>query len=293
MSTLFRHAHIPVGAGSLHVVEAGDPRGRPYLFLHGWPQSWRSWEEVMALAAPEARAIAIDLPGVGESAGSGSGSKRQLAAVVRALVAELGLAGLTLVGHDVGGMIAYAYLRQYAGAARVVIMDTVIPGVDPWPEVLANPYLWHFALHSVPALPETLVRGRQADYFGFFYDVLSADPSRITPQARAEYVTAYRSDAALTAGFDFYRAFAQDARDNAGFADASATDTPLLYLRGEREGGDIARYATGFRSAGVTNVVTALVPDAGHFSPDEAPADVWRYVSQDAVRPAEARRATR
>src|ERR1700744_414309 len=142
MSTLFRHSHIPAGAGSLHVVEAGDPRSPPSLSLHGWPQSWRTWEEVMARAAPEARAIAIDLPGVGESAGSGTGSKRQLAAQLRDLVAELGLQNLTLVGHDVGGMIAYAYLRQYADAAQLVIMDTVIPGVDPWPEVLANPYLW-------------------------------------------------------------------------------------------------------------------------------------------------------
>ena len=63
-----------------------------------------------------------------------------------------------------------------------------------------------------------------------FYDILSADPSRITPRARAEYVGAYRSDAALTAGFDLCRAFAQDARDNAEAAKTAAVDTPLLYL---------------------------------------------------------------
>jgi pimeloyl-ACP methyl ester carboxylesterase len=279
MSSWLRHSHVPSRDGSLHVVEAGDPHGRPYLFLHGWPQSWRTWEEVMALAAPEARAIAIDLPGVGESPGSAAGSKRELAARVHDLVSALGLTDLTLVGHDVGGMIAYSYLRQYADAARVVIMDTVIPGVDPWPEVLRNPYIWHFALHAIPALPETLVQGRQGEYFDFFFDVLSADPSKITPQARAEYVAAYRSDAALTAGFDFYRAFAQDARDNAESAQAAAVDTPLLYLRGEREGGDITSYAAGFRDAGVKHVTTALVANAGHFTHEEAPADVWRLIS--------------
>jgi len=121
---------------------------------------------------------------VGESAGSAGGSKRQLAARVHDLVSALGLTGLTLVGHDVGGMIAYSYLRQYADAAQVVIMDTVIPGIDPWQEVLRNPHIWHFALHAIPALPETLVQGRQAEYFDFFYNVLSADPSRITPRAR-------------------------------------------------------------------------------------------------------------
>ena len=189
---------------------------------------------------------------MGESAGSAGGSKRQLAARVHDLVSALGLTGLTLVGHDVGGMIAYSYLRQYADAAQVVIMDTVIPGIDPWQEVLRNPHIWHFALHAIPALPETLVQGRQAEYFDFFYNVLSADPSRITPRARAGYVSAYRSDAALTAGFDFYRAFAQDARDNAESGKTAAADTPLLYLRGERESGNIATYAAGFRSAGRT-----------------------------------------
>jgi pimeloyl-ACP methyl ester carboxylesterase len=278
MSNDFRHSRVPSGDGSLHVVEAGDPDGRPYLFLHGWPQSWQTWQDVMILAAPEARAIAIDLPGVGESASSADGSKRQLAARVRDLVSVLGLTGLTLVGHDAGGMIAYSYLRQYADTAQVVIMDTVIPGVEPWQEVLRNPHIWHFALHAVPALPETLVQGRQAEYFDFFYDILSADPSRITPRARAEYVSAYRSDAALTAGFDLYRAFAQDARDNAEAAKTAAVDTPLLYLRGEREGGDIAAYAAGLRDAGVKHVTTGLVPNAGHFTQEEAPADVWRLI---------------
>ena len=279
MSNNFRHSRVPSRDGSLHVVEAGDPRGRPYLFLHGWPQSWRTWQDVMMLAAPEARAIAIDLPGVGESASSTDGSKRQLAASVHDLVSALGLTGLTLVGHDVGGMIAYSYLRQYADADQVVIMDTVIPGVDPWQEVLSNPYIWHFALHAIPALPETLVQGRQAEYFDFFYDVLSADPSRITPHSRAEYVSAYRSDTALTAGFGFYRAFARDARDNADSSKTAAVHTPLLYLRGDREGGNIASYAAGFRDAGVKHVATTLVPDAGHFTQEEAPADVWRLIS--------------
>jgi hypothetical protein len=44
---------------------------------------------------------------------------------------------------------------------------------------------------------------------------LSVDPSRITPPSRAAHTAAYASDASLTAGFEWYRAFAQDARDNA------------------------------------------------------------------------------
>ena len=170
----FRHRNVAVGDALLHVVEAGDPGGVPFLFLHGWPESWQSWRQVMAVAARPARPVAIDLPGIGESSGAATdGSKRQLAAVVHELIATLGLRDVTLVGQDVGGMVAYPYLRTYQDVARVVIMDVVLPGVEPWEEVLRNPYLWHFAMHMIPALPERLVQGRQEAYFGYFFDVLS------------------------------------------------------------------------------------------------------------------------
>lgn len=48
-----RHAHVPVGDASLDVAESGDASGRPYLFPHGRPESWRTWQGVMAAAPPE------------------------------------------------------------------------------------------------------------------------------------------------------------------------------------------------------------------------------------------------
>ncbi|MFF4412389.1 alpha/beta fold hydrolase [Streptosporangium sp. NPDC001559] len=278
MSIEERHTHVPIAGSPLHVVETGDPLGRPVLFLHGWPESWRTWRGVMEAAGTDARLLAVDLPGIGDSTGPApGGSKLRLAGMVRELVLSLGLTDLTLVGHDAGGMIAYAYLRRY-GAARVVIMNTVIPGVAPWKDVLANPYIWHFGFHAVPTLPETLVRGRQAAYFDYFYDVLSVDPARITPESRRAHAAAYERDTALTAGFDLYRAFPQDARDNAALAEAGPVDTPLLYLRGDGEGGDITAYAQGFGEAGVLRPTTALIPGVGHFAQEEAPAQVWKLV---------------
>ena len=79
----FRHQQVPVGDADIHVVEAGDPGAPPFVFLHGWPESSRTWAQIMTLAAGSVRAIAIDLPGVGESAGAATdGSKRQIAGVV-------------------------------------------------------------------------------------------------------------------------------------------------------------------------------------------------------------------
>lgn len=266
------------GGSSLHVVEAGDPEAAPFMFLHGWPESWSSWRQVMALASQQVRAVAIDLPGVGQSTGNPTdGSKQQLAQTVHELVGEIGLEDLTLVGQDVGGMIAYSYLLAFQDLSRAVIMDVVVPGVGPWEEVLRNPYIWHFAFHSIPGLPERLVQGRQREYFDFFYDALSADPAKIPPEARAEYVQAYSSDAALAAGFSWYRAFAQDATANKQASHDVAT--PVLYLRGEKESGQMADYLNGFQAAGLTNLTHGLVPGAGHFTQDEAPAETWRLIA--------------
>jgi pimeloyl-ACP methyl ester carboxylesterase len=248
------------------------------VFLHGWPESWSSWRQVMALASQQVRAIAIDLPGVGQSTGNPTdGSKRELAETVRELVSELGLADVTLVGQDVGGMIAYSYLRAFGDLSRAVIMDVVVPGISPWEEVLRNPYIWHFAFHSIPDLPERLVQGHQREYFDFFYDVLSADPAKIPPEARASYVQAYASDAALAAGFSWYRAFAQDAAANQLAGEDVAT--PVLYVRGEKEGGQIADYLSGLQAAGLTRLTHGLVPGAGHFTQEEAPAETWRLIA--------------
>jgi len=270
-----------VAGSSLHVVEAGDPEAVPFLFLHGWPESWHSWRQLMGVASRQVRAIAIDLPGIGESTGDPTdGSKRQLAAVVHGLVETMGLRNLTLVGQDVGGMVTYAYLRTFTDLGRSVIMDVVIPGIDPWEQVLRNPHLWHFAFHSIPELPETLVRGHQGKYFDYFYDTISAAPSKITPEVRAVHAQAYATDSALTAGFNWYRTFPQDAAVNMEAGSQAPLATPLLYLRGEREGGQINDYLEGFRSAGMTHVDHALVPNAGHFTQEEAPEDTWQVIAE-------------
>jgi pimeloyl-ACP methyl ester carboxylesterase len=90
---------------------------------------------------------------------------------------------------------------------------------------------------------------------------------------------AYVSDAALTAGFGFYRAFAQDAADNRA-ATGEITGTPMLYVRGAASRGNIDSYARGLRAAGIRQVATALVPDAGHFVAEEQPAPLWRLMRE-------------
>lgn len=260
----------------VHVVEAGAHLEPVVVFLHGWPENWRAFERVMLQLALDTRVVAIDLPGIGESEiPTPSFDKQTIARYVRGVIQSLKLDAVTLVGHDVGGQIVYAYLHAYPGELqKAAIMNVAIPGVDPWSDLQRNATIWHFAFHKIPNLPERLVAGRQAVYFGHFYDLLSARPDGVGEQARLFYVQAYTRPSALRTGFEWYRAFAQDERDNLEVMGESV-ETPVLYLRGDADKGlDLEGYLNGLRKAGLRDVTGWVIPRSGHFSMDESPDEV-------------------
>ena len=275
----FRHRQLPVGDASLHVVDAGAPDDTPFVFLHGWPQSWMTWRPVMEIASESARVLALDLPGVGRSTrGSTTGSKHELADVVHGLIDRLELRAPVLVGHDVGGMITYAYLHAHRDLAAAAIMNVVIPGLEPYDEVIRNPYLWHFAFHWVPDLPELLIAGHEREYFDFFFDALSPRPETIKADEREAYAAAYARREALIAGLDWYRALHADAEENRGRRNV-AVETPVLYLRGDRGAGvELDRYVEGLRSGGLRDVTAESIPHAGHFLQADDPEGVWERI---------------
>jgi len=277
----FRHRKIAVNGAQIHVAEAGlTDSERTLVFLHGWPEDWSEFERLMSMSSRECRVVALDLPGVGGSTTAlGSGVKSNVARYVMGAIDALALRSVTLVGHDAGGMVAYACLRHHAAQLEsVVIASTVIPGLDPWDQLLSNPHIWHFEFHSLPKLPELLVAGKQAEYFDFFYNAIAAHPESIGPSARQRYAEAYSAPSALKTGFDWYRALRQDAEENK--AKKETIRTPLLYLRGEKDSGSIPieRYLLSFREAGIANLQSAVIANSGHFTPEEQPRAVWEQI---------------
>ncbi|HEU5293363.1 MAG TPA: alpha/beta hydrolase [Burkholderiaceae bacterium] len=277
----FRHRQIVLDGLSIHAVERG-PANRPaVLFLHGWPQDWSSFEAVMGALGDDRRLVAIDLPGIGLSEGAlPSSDKRMIARCVRRLVDALELREVTLAGHDVGAMVVFAYLHEFPDElSRAVLMNSAIPGVEPWSQVVRHPKTWHFAFHALTELPELLVTGHQAAYFDYFFNMLSAHRGGVPTTARAAYARAYRRPAALGTGFDWYRALEQDEQHNLEMRDRPLR-TPVLYLRGQRELGSMDDYLRGLRAAGLHDLRGTLIPDSGHYAPDEQPRAVAQAIGR-------------
>ncbi|GAB4026097.1 alpha/beta fold hydrolase [Spirosoma koreense] len=279
-STDFRHSQVVVEGVSIHVVTVGQADRPAVLFLHGFPENWQAFEKVMAGLGPDFYLVTIDLPGVGESGKIPANDKRTIARYVHGVVHSLQLTNVTLVGHDVGGMVTYAYLHDYpTELTKAVIMNVAVPSVDPWAKVRQNPQIWHFTFHSIPELPEALIMGKQRVYFDYYFNTIAAKPDQIDEQARDRYAQAYASPDALHTGIEWYRTFPQDEKENES-TKGQLVQMPVLYIRGGREYGDIDEYLDGFRRSGLVNIQGEIIPGSGHYAPEEAPGEVVQLLKE-------------
>ena len=271
-----------VNGTTLHYVRAGT--GPAVVLLHGFPQDWSEYHDVMPRLAQRFTVIAVDLRGIGGSKATPGGyDPENLATDIRELAQQSGLERTYLVGHDIGGIVAYAFARLYPGETRgVMILDVPLPGVAPWEEVMADPLLWHINFHRTPDLPEKLIGGRQALYFSHFFGLGTADGDAISDDDRARYASAYAAPEQLRAAFEMYRAM--PAEETSAPAEPSAIDVPLVLAGGDQGFGPLLpEVAEALQSRGWTDISVELIENSGHYVADEQPeavaALIERYAS--------------
>ncbi len=267
------HHFADVGEVVLHYVTAGS--GPPVILLHGWPQTWWEWRHVIPVLADHYTVITPDMRGLGDSSRPLDGyDKKTIAADIWQLAHErLGYESFLLVGHDWGGPVAYALAAAHPDAVgKLVVLDVVVPGCGG--DFSQGGRRWHHQFHMTPDLPETLVTGREAEYLGWFYRTFSYRPDAIGTGDMAEYLRTYTQPGALRAGFAYYRLIPEDAANNAAIIKDFKLSMPVLAL------GGAVSYPHG-RGRGMepaeslrrvaNNVIGGVVPDCGHFIPEEAP----------------------
>jgi pimeloyl-ACP methyl ester carboxylesterase len=158
-----------VNGTTLHYVRGGE--GPPIILIHGFPQDWFEYRAIMPRLAKRFTVVAVDLRGVGGSTATAGGyDATNMAEDVDQLVTSLKLQHVYIVGHDLGGMVAYAFVRRDPQTVRgAMILDAPIPGVAGWDESMSGPGVWHVGFMQVPGLAEKLVTGRQGGYLGYFF----------------------------------------------------------------------------------------------------------------------------
>ncbi len=260
--------------GNLRMFYRLEGSGDPVVLMHGFPQTSYAWRKVIPALAERHTVLAPDLRGCGDTDRPATGyDKATVAADVHALVGQLGLGPVALVGHDVGMMVAYTYACAYPDdVARLVLADAALPGLGLGLEDLydadANPRMYHLPLAEAPnGLAEALIAGREGVFVDHFMRQQAYDTDALADGALDEYARRLAAPGALTGGLNYFRAHHVDAERNRAAA-RTRLPMPVLSIGGSASFG-------GPLEAQVAPLVTdhrhVIIEECGHYLAEEKP----------------------
>jgi cis-3-alkyl-4-acyloxetan-2-one decarboxylase len=133
----FERYAIAADGHRVHVMEAGDPRGRPVLMLHGnptWGYLWRKVAGELVRSGAPLRLVMPDIVGLGLSDKPRDPHFHRLDAhgrIMAAVIERLGLEDLIFVGQDWGGPIGLYALAEKPRLGGLVLLNTVVGPPKP------------------------------------------------------------------------------------------------------------------------------------------------------------------
>jgi pimeloyl-ACP methyl ester carboxylesterase len=277
----FSHHTAAVNGIQLHYVVGGE--GDPVVLLHGYPQSWYEWRQIMPALAENYTVIAPDVRGFGDSSKPITGYDGNTTAEdIYQLVSQLGFDNIFLVAHDVGAQTAYSFAAAHPNnVSKLVLMDFPFPGFLPSAFGQNGP--WWFAFYQTPDIPETLIEGKEREYLSWFMKGLAYNPSAISEEAIDVFANHAKAPGGLRGPIEHFRAFPMDAEQNKDSAKSKIT-MPVLVLGGDiypALGGNYpGNFALDSTKALATNVTGITVPLSGHWIPEEQPKFVIEQLAK-------------
>jgi pimeloyl-ACP methyl ester carboxylesterase len=266
------HHFVDVRGARLHVAELGS--GPPVLLLHGWPQHWWAWREVMPLLAGRNRVLAMDLRGFGWSEPTPRGyRKEELADDVAGVLDALAIDRVNLVGHDWGGVVGFLVCLNHSHRVeRYVPMNTG----HVWPTLSLKGVPKQLGAMAYQGLLASPVLGRRINasprIVGKVVDAITKQKDAVVPQYADEFAPRFADPARARAASQVYRTFQlyeYPAWVRGRYSDRRLT-TPTLWLHGLSDPffkpamfQDIVEHADDVR--------IEYLPDCGHFPAEEQP----------------------
>ncbi len=127
---------IQAGEVRLAYLESGPPSAAPVVLLHALGEDSGDWSEVARALSGSRHVYAVDLRGHGRSDWPGTYSLPLLRDDIVRFLDALGLREVTLIGHSLGGAVAYLLAMRYPGRVLRMILEDPAP---PWPRVPPTP----------------------------------------------------------------------------------------------------------------------------------------------------------
>jgi pimeloyl-ACP methyl ester carboxylesterase len=268
---------------TLNVATAGEPSAPPLIFLHGFPESHRTWRHQIAEFARDHFVVAPDQRGFGASDQPEDVENYTPDKPVADLIAmadHFGIDRFTLVGHDWGGAIAWmAALNRPDRVARLIIVNAPHPLV--FQKSLIDDPAQRAASQYITAFRSPGIEAHIADMgVETFFDTSfarHADPALLAAE-KPHYLADWSRPGAMTAMLNWYRASAISvpAVDEDAAMPAFVTapfppvQPPTLVIWGMQDKALLPVQLDGL-DAYVPDLTISRIEEAGHFVPWERP----------------------
>ena len=284
--TEFRRVGVSTGV-TLNVAFAGPEDAPAILFLHGFPESHRTWREIVPRLEDEFRLIMPDQRGF---AGSDlvqdveAYKTETLIGDVFALVDTLGLDEFALVGHDWGGAISWgAALRGDPRLKKLAIVNAPHPVVfqksliEDADQRAASQYISAF---RAPGFEKAI----EAMGYRAFFDKTFArhvDTSKILEAEKQQYIADWSQPGAMTSMLNWYRGsrvVVPPPGVTVPLPDwllraFPKVEVPTLVVWGMQDTALLPIQLEGLEEL-IEDLRIERLPEAGHFAPWEAPDEV-------------------
>ena len=280
----FTNHYAAVNGITLHYVSGG--KGEPLICLPGWPQNWYSFKNVAVALAKNYQVFVIDIRGMGSSGKPSSGyDKKTMAEDIYQLSRQLGLMQVSLLGHDIGGMVAMSFAFNYPSAVKkLIIADGMHPseGMMHMPLLPAKgtfhqkmdanqPYAWWMSFNQVQGLPEKLLEGRFQYLLDYLFSYVMIDEHKMSDLERQLYASLYNDPEQIRAANGWYQTFTQDIEDAKSYTQLTM---PVLGL-----GSYVSyNYMTMALPMVATDCKVTGIMDSGHYLFEEKPDEVIKAV---------------
>ena len=251
----------------LHLRDSGPKDAPVVILIHGFGASLHTWEPWAKALSADLRVIRFDLPGSGLSAPDPAGdySDARSMALLIALMDQLGITRAQLVGHSIGGRIAWTFAARHPErVGRLVLVA---------PDGFASPGFAYGKPAEVPVmlaamryvLPKPLLR-------------MNLEPAYANPKMLTDDLTTRYHDLMLAPG-------ARDAMlarlRQTVLVDPvpllKAIQAPTLLVWGERDAMIPFDNSNQYLLA-VPDIRRVALPGVGHLPQEEAPAAALQAV---------------
>lgn len=259
---------VAVDGGKLYYESAGD--GKPVVLIHGFTLDRRMWDAEFEALSEDFRVIRYDLRGHGKS----SSVEKEFTHIddLHALLKELGLTKVQLIGLSLGGEIACNFSIAYPEQVQsAVLIDPYYPLQDNAPKFAFN-----------RRISEHISLGRQqgikAGLTSWLSDPLfepACEDKRLKEKLEDIVITGHGSHGEKSLFLSFKKKIESDKLNNKSLSDVRC---PILFLIGER---DLPRFhaVADYFADRVPSISVVEVPKAGHMANMENPSFVMDQIN--------------